>query len=78
MGKKITGSIISSFLNVLKVNNVDIEVMCPLFVTCLLNKERVTDSVKYVINNPNIMKKSIYSAQLKKRALESGDSYATN
>ena len=57
MGKNITGSIISSFLNVLKVNDIDIEAMCPLFFTCFLNKERVTDSIKYVINNPNLMKK---------------------
>ena len=31
--------------------------MCPLFFTCLLNKERVNDSIEYVINNPNPMKK---------------------
>ena len=80
MGKNITGSIISSFLNVLKVNDIDIEAMCPLFFTCLLNKERVADSIKYVINNPNLMKKKvfIYSAQLQKSALESDDSYAPN
>ena len=64
MGKNMTGSIISSFLNVLKVNDVDVEAVCPLFFTCLLHKERVTDSVKYVINNPNIMKKSIYLFRL--------------
>ena len=46
--------------NVLKVNDVDIEVLCPLFFTCLLNKEKVTDSIKYVINNPNLMRKGIY------------------
>ena len=33
MGKNITGSIITSFLNVLKVNDIDIEEMCPLFFT---------------------------------------------
>ena len=60
MGKNITGSMISSFLNVLKVNDVDIEVVCPLFFTCLVNKERATDSIKYVINNPNLLKKGIY------------------
>ena len=31
MGKNITGSIISSFLNVIKANDVDIELVCPLF-----------------------------------------------
>lgn len=31
---------------------------CPLFFTCLLINERVTDSVKYTINNPNLMKKT--------------------
>ena len=60
----MTGSIISSFFNVLKVNDVDVEAVCPLFFTCLLHKERVTDSVKYVINNPNIMKKSVYLFRL--------------
>ena len=80
MGKNITGSIISSFLNVLKVNDIDIGAMCPLFFTSLLNKERVTDSINYVMNNPNLMKKKVLicSAQLKKCALESDDSYATN
>ena len=34
-GKNITGSIISSFLNVLKVNDVDIEVVCPIYVFLL-------------------------------------------
>ena len=57
MGKSITGSIISSFLSVLKVNYVDIKVVWPLFLKCVLNKERVTDSIKYVINNPNLMRK---------------------
>ena len=80
MGKNITGSIISSFLNVLKVNNIDIEAMCPLFFTCLLNKETVTDSIKYVINNPSLMKERyiFIPFNLKKRALESDDSDATN
>ena len=54
MGKNVTDSIISSFLNAL-----DIDAVCPLFFTCLLNKERVTISINYIINNPNIMKKSI-------------------
>ena len=80
MGKNITGSIISSFLNVLKVNDIDIEAMCPLFFTCLLNKETVTDSIKYVINNPSLMKERyiFIPFNLKKRALESDDSDATN
>ena len=80
VGKNITGSIISSFLNVLKVNDIDIEAMCPLFFTCLLNKETVTDSIKYVINNPSLMKERyiFIPFNLKKRALESDDSDATN
>ena len=60
MGKNITGSIISSFLIVLIENDVDVEVVCPLFFASLLNKERVTNSIKYVISNPNLMKKGIY------------------
>ena len=39
MGKSITDSIISSFLSILKVNYVDIKVVCPLFLKCVLNKE---------------------------------------
>ena len=48
--KKLTGGIINSFLNTLKVNNAVIEVICPLSFSSLNNEQRITDSVKYVIN----------------------------
>ena len=32
----------------------------PLLFTCLLNKEIDPDSIKYIITNPNLMKKGIY------------------
>ena len=79
MRKIIGDSIISSCLIVFKVNVVDIDVVCPLFLTYLLIKERVIDSIKYVIN-PNLMEKRCWfiPLRLKKDELESGDSYATS
>ena len=56
--KKLTRGIINSFLNTLKLNNAVIEVICPLFFSSLNNEERITDSVKYVINTWILMDKN--------------------
>ena len=56
-GKEFTGGIINSFLNTLKPNDADIEVICPLFFRSLNNEERITDSIKYVINTRSLMDK---------------------
>ena len=57
-GKAFTGGIINSFPNTLKLNDSDIEVICPLFFRSLNNEERITDSVKYVINTRRLMDKT--------------------
>ena len=56
-GKEFTVGIINSFLNTLKPNDADIEVICPLFFRSLNNEERSTDSVKYVIDTRSLMDK---------------------
>ena len=56
-GKEFTGRIINSFLNTLELNDADIEVICPLLFRRLNNEERLTDSVKYVINTRSFMDK---------------------
>ena len=56
-GKEFTGGIINSFLNTLKLNDANTEFICPLYFNSLNNEERITDSVKYVINRRSRMDK---------------------
>ena len=42
--KEFTGGIINYFLHILKLNDADIDVICPLFFRSLNNEEKITDS----------------------------------
>ena len=47
-GKEFTGGIMNCFLNNLKLNDVDVEVICPLFFSSLNNEKRIKNTVNTV------------------------------
>lgn len=55
--KEFTDGIINYFLHILKLNDADIDVICPLFFRSLNNEEKITDSGEYVINTRSLMNK---------------------
>ena len=64
--KEFTGGIINYFLHILKLNDADIDVICPLFFRSLNNEEKITDSGEYVINTRNLMNKKLLPLNLHK------------
>ena len=64
--KEFTGGIINYFLHILKLNDADIDVICPLFFRSLNNEEKITDSGEYVINTRSLMNKKLLPLNLHK------------